>query len=101
MATRAINTGGASALPDLAAILAAIPSLPRPILASLTARMIERMDEMDPDPDLEDVEGNGDLVDVRGRLLPGVEPGFGQDDDMENENDGWPTQGSQWEPGGA
>ena len=45
--------GGATALP-LGAMLATIPSLPRPILARLVARMIERMDEQDGDPDLED-----------------------------------------------
>lgn len=35
-------------------MLSAIPSLPRPILARLTAKMIDRMDELDGDPDLED-----------------------------------------------
>lgn len=35
-------------------MLSAIPSLPRPILARLTARMIDRMDELDGDSDLED-----------------------------------------------
>ena len=35
-------------------MLSAIPNLPRPILARLTARMIDRMDELDGDPDLED-----------------------------------------------
>jgi hypothetical protein len=34
-------------------LLATIPSLPRPILAALTARMIDHMDALDPDPDLE------------------------------------------------
>lgn len=38
----------------LDAMLSTIPSLPRPILARLTARMIDRMDELDGDPDLED-----------------------------------------------
>lgn len=37
-----------------AAILAAIPSIPRSCLARLTERMIDRMDEIDGDPDLED-----------------------------------------------
>lgn len=37
-----------------AAIFAAIPSIPRPCLARLTERMIDRMDEIDGDPDLED-----------------------------------------------
>lgn len=34
-------------------LLAAIPSLPRAELARLTERLIDRMDEMDGDPDLE------------------------------------------------
>jgi hypothetical protein len=45
--------GSASALP-LADALAIIPSLPRPLLSRLVARSIERLDEMDGDPDLED-----------------------------------------------
>lgn len=54
MATRAYEQA------PLDALLAALPSLPRPILARLTARMIERLDEIDGDPDLEepgDLEG--------------------------------------------
>lgn len=35
------------------ALFAAIPSLPRAELARLTERMIDRMDEIDGDPDLE------------------------------------------------
>jgi hypothetical protein len=34
-------------------MLAAIPSLPRAELARLTMRMIDRMDDIDGDPDLE------------------------------------------------
>lgn len=34
-------------------MLAAIPSLPRAELAQLTMRMIDRMDDIDGDPDLE------------------------------------------------
>jgi hypothetical protein len=64
MATRAYVQGGASALPDLPAMLAAIPSLPRPILARLTARLIEYLDEIDGDPDLED-EGDAEPIDER------------------------------------
>ena len=37
-------------------ILATIPSLPRAELARLTERMIDRMDEIDGDPDLEQEE---------------------------------------------
>lgn len=42
--------------PPLDVMLSVIPSLPRPILARLTARMIDRMDELDGDPDLEDAD---------------------------------------------
>lgn len=45
------SIASASALPIA---LAVIPSLPRPYLARLVARMIDRLDEMDPDSDLED-----------------------------------------------
>lgn len=41
---------------DIASVtgmFAAIPSLPRAELARLTTRMIDRMDEIDGDPDLE------------------------------------------------
>lgn len=46
-----------------AVMLAAIPSLPRAGLAQLTMRMIDRMDEIDGDPDFEqlrddDEDGN-------------------------------------------
>ncbi|WP_267395013.1 MULTISPECIES: hypothetical protein [unclassified Sphingomonas] len=36
-------------------LLAVLPSLPRAELARLTERMIDRMDEIDGDPDLEDL----------------------------------------------
>lgn len=55
------------ALP-LDALLGAIPSLPRPLLSRLTERLIERLDEMDPNPDLEDCEGETRVND-RGRCL--------------------------------
>jgi hypothetical protein len=45
--------GSASALP-LADALAIISSLPRPLLSRIVARAIERLDEIDGDPDLED-----------------------------------------------
>lgn len=41
-------------LPCAAAMLAAIPSLPRAVLARLTERMINRMDEIDGDAVRED-----------------------------------------------
>ena len=52
--------GGAQALPTL---LSVIPSLPRPVLARLTARMIERLDELDGDPDLEDDDEDSCVTD--------------------------------------
>jgi hypothetical protein len=50
-------------------LLASVPSLPRAILSRLTARMIDRMDELDGDTDLEPDEdrcsaGDDDLVGV-------------------------------------
>lgn len=105
MASRAYQ-GRASALPPFAAfaaMLEVLPSLPRPMLARLTARMIDRMDEIDPDPELEDTEGNGPDVDERGNPLPGVValPGKAEDDehngDAERDEDTWPTIGAQWE----
>lgn len=54
MASRAYQ-GGASASPvPLDLLLTYLPSLPRPILSRLTARMIDRLDELDGDPDLEE-----------------------------------------------
>ena len=41
-------------LNSAATLLAIIPSLPRPALARLTERLVDRMDEIDGDPDLED-----------------------------------------------
>lgn len=65
MASRAIDLGGAPALP-LSVLLAAIPSLPRPILERLTQRLIDHLDEIDGDPDLED----GDPGEPDARNLP-------------------------------
>ena len=39
---------------SLDTLLTTLPSLPRPILARLTARLIDRLDDIDGDPDLED-----------------------------------------------
>ncbi len=54
------SIGGASALPIA---LAVIPSLPRPYLARLVARMIDRLDEMDGDDDLEEDDGDTGIED--------------------------------------
>lgn len=40
--------------PALATLLAPLPSLPRPVLARLAARMIDRLDDIDGDADMED-----------------------------------------------
>lgn len=51
------------AFASLEAALAIIPTLPRSMLARLTERMIDRMDEIDGDPDFEpeeDVDGAHD-----------------------------------------
>lgn len=69
MASRPFE-GGASALPDLAAMFAVIPSLPRPLLARLTARLIDRMDEIDGDPDLEDDDPDSSVEDDPRGLVP-------------------------------
>jgi hypothetical protein len=53
------------ALP-LEAMLSAIPSLPRPILARLTAHLIDRLDELDGDPDVEEDDHSGDPLDLYG-----------------------------------
>lgn len=59
MATHAHDFGRASALP-LSAVLASIPSYPRPVIERLVSRLIETLDEDDGDTD---VELNGDELD--------------------------------------
>ena len=54
-----MQKGVAATLP-LDLILDAIPSLPRPLLARMVQRLIDRIDEMDGDTD---VEANGDEED--------------------------------------
>ena len=66
---RRLHSGGASAPPITASLdllLAALPSFPRPVLSRLTARMIERLDELSGDPDLEDDDPGGGNVDDAG-----------------------------------
>ncbi len=86
MATRAIQ-GEASASPamPLDLILSAIPSLPRPLLSRLTARLIEHMDEMDGDPDAEQTsdEGEPDFITKAPSGGPGClisDPDYGAED---------------------
>lgn len=47
----------------VASLLAALPSLPRPVLSRLTTALIDRMDEIDADPDLEDSHDREDTYD--------------------------------------
>ena len=76
----------------LDALLGLLPSLPRPVLSRLTARMIDRLDELDGD---NDVELNGDEADGDHRSedefmlhdnsfghpgCPIADPDFGADD---------------------
>lgn len=53
MASHIPHPGRASALP-LSAVLASIPSYPRPVVERLIASMIDHLDDEDGDPDLED-----------------------------------------------
>lgn len=50
----------------LSLILNAMPSLPRPLLSRLVANLIERLDEMDGDPDREDDDHGGGNVEDEG-----------------------------------
>lgn len=50
MASRALRALPAASLDQM---LAAIPSLPRPVLSRLVSRMIDHLDELDGDTDLE------------------------------------------------
>ncbi len=73
------NRGRASVLPPqqpvpLDLLLAAVPSLPRAILARLTARMIERLDEIDGYPDDEPEEDRCDAGDDE--PIGGVSPSY-------------------------
>lgn len=78
MASHAPDFGRASALP-LSAVLASIPSYPRPVIERLVLRLIDHMDEADGDPDQEeDHEDGGNVED-------------------EGESATWPTFGAQWE----
>lgn len=72
MATRAPACDAA----PLDVLLASVPSLPRAILARLTARMIERLDELDGDPELEDDDPAGADDDLGEADPSRPEPGF-------------------------
>ncbi len=47
-------------------LLAPIPSLPRPLLSRLTARLIEHLDGLDGDPELEEDDPSGGNVEDEG-----------------------------------
>ena len=56
-------------------LLRAIPSLPRAALDRLVTQAIDRMDALDPDPEMEDGETGNHLVDEHGRWCgPGAAP---------------------------
>jgi len=58
-APRPIMAKGMAASLPLDLVLEIIQSLPRPLLARLAARIVERLDELDGDPDLEDDDPAG------------------------------------------
>ncbi|HEX8444394.1 MAG TPA: hypothetical protein VF631_12195 [Allosphingosinicella sp.] len=72
MATRATEPA------TLDFVLSAIPSLPRPVLARLTARLIDRLDEMEPNSDLEADDEDESVEDDPRGFDP--EQDFGADD---------------------
>lgn len=57
-----------SQIDRIAPMLRVLPSMPRPMLARLTARLIERLDELDGDPDLEDDDPSGGSADDVGEV---------------------------------
>jgi hypothetical protein len=69
MATRHIQ-GGTQASPTvpLDLLLGVLPSLPRPMLARLTMRLIDHLDEIDGDPDLEEDDPPGGNVEDEGEV---------------------------------
>lgn len=67
--------------PTLNDALGALPSLPRPVLNRLVSHLIERMDDLDGDPDNEQDDHGGGAMDDEGEALT------------------WPTFGAQWELG--
>lgn len=60
----------APAFPALALLLEAIDGLPPQILARLAERAIERLDDAEPDPDLEDDDPGGGNVEDEGEREP-------------------------------
>lgn len=83
MATHTHNYGRASALP-LPAVLASIPSYPRPVIERLVSRLIETLDLQDGDPDFEcDPFNEGEpAFDERSRAMANAHPNCCPDGDM-------------------
>ncbi|HVL77877.1 MAG TPA: hypothetical protein VM346_01165 [Sphingomicrobium sp.] len=81
MATRAHQT------PPLDVALSVIPSLPRPLLSRLVLRAIERLDELDGDPDFEENDAEDSFVlswwasHTTGPGCPASDPGGGNVED--------------------
>jgi len=75
-------------VPTLAALLTVIPGLSRPELARLVQRMIDRMDQMDGDPDLECGGMEDDWIQHKadGPGCPISDPGGCQHDGREPED---------------
>jgi hypothetical protein len=89
MASHTPDLGRASALP-FPAVLASIPSYPRPVLERLVARLIEHLDEEDGDSDFEPGDEPGS-PDAWSDGLPGdvedAEDGHDREDIDEREPD--------------
>ena len=93
-------SGVASALP-LDAALTILPSLPRPVLSRLVARMIDRLDEIDGDPEIEEDnedcghdEGEPDYRRPHWRLRKWAGPGCNISDcDYGSEDEGEADEG--------
>ena len=98
------NMGGASASPVLVPLdqlLAALPSLPRPLLSRLTARLIDQLDMIDGDPDAEATgdEGEPDFVSLpadatfwgSGPGCPISDPDYGAEEQGEDCQGGEPV----------
>ena len=91
---RAVHTGRAAALP-LTLIAQAIPRLSRDALEGLAEALIDRLDEIDGDPDEEANGTEDDPIthwDNCGPGCPFTEPDFGVDDQGEHtvEDEGEP-----------
>lgn len=83
----ATRTNGGASTPPLSLALSMIPNLPRPLLSRLVARAIDRLDEIDGDPDAEQTgdEAEPDFAKLRQGYGYGVgcavsDPDFGIED---------------------